>query len=270
MTPTLEAQITHPQTPCEQEIARLGPWFHNLHLPGGIQTAPDHPLGDFPAFKWARIAPGLPSDLRGWKVLDIGCNAGFYCFELAKMGAEVTGVDLDPHYLNQATWAAKRMNAGDRIHFRQQSVYGLAAEKEVYDLVVFMGLFYHLRYPLLALDLVANKTGNLLLFQTLTAPGEAVAEPFDDVGLDEREILNQPGWPKMAFIENSLAGDKTNWWAPNHSGVEAMLRSTGFCSVRRIEHEVYLCGNQDKRRRMELKEELGWAMKARICQGTLS
>src|SRR4051812_58580 len=58
------------------EIASLGPWFHNLHLPDGTQTAPDHELGDFPSFKWRNIAAAVPQDLSGWRVLDIGCNAG--------------------------------------------------------------------------------------------------------------------------------------------------------------------------------------------------
>ena len=40
-----------------REVDDLGPWFHNLHLPDGTETAPDHPLGDFPAFKWAELAP---------------------------------------------------------------------------------------------------------------------------------------------------------------------------------------------------------------------
>ncbi len=65
-------------------IEELKPWFHNLHLPDGQETAPDHPLGDFPAFKWKQIAPHLPRDLAGWQVIDIGCNAGFYSFELAR------------------------------------------------------------------------------------------------------------------------------------------------------------------------------------------
>ena len=54
------------------DAMRLGPWFHNLHLPDGSQTAPRHLLGDFPAVKWRQIAPCLPSDLEGWRALDIG------------------------------------------------------------------------------------------------------------------------------------------------------------------------------------------------------
>ena len=68
------------------DIAALGPWFHNLHLPDGTQTVPDHFLGDFPTFKWEQIRDYLPADLAGWTALDIGCNAGFYSFELARRG----------------------------------------------------------------------------------------------------------------------------------------------------------------------------------------
>src|SRR5437763_6983773 len=82
-----------------REIHELAPWFHNLHLPGGRQTAPDHPLGDFPAFKWQQLAAALPEDMTGLRVLDIGCNAGFYSLAVAGRGAHVLGIDVDPHYL---------------------------------------------------------------------------------------------------------------------------------------------------------------------------
>ncbi len=253
---TLEAQISNPRSPVEQEIARLGPWFHNVHLPDGVQTAPNHPLGDFPAFKWNRIAPHLPADMTGWNVLDIGCNAGYYCFEFARRGACVTGIDLDPHYLEQAAWAAKRLGLEKRVSLRRLSVYELAGVAEQYDLVAFMGLFYHLRYPLLALDIVTEKTGKLLLFQTLTMPGEEVFAPPENLDLAQRELLNRPGWPRMAFIEHSLAGDSTNWWAPNHAGVGALLRSSGFRFVERIDHEIYLCTGINAASRKEPAEEM--------------
>src|SRR4051794_27445843 len=97
----------------EPRGAQLAPWFHNLHLPDGLQTAPDHPLGDFPSYKWEQIAPHLPDDLDGCRALDIGCNAGFYSFELAKRGAQVLGIDHDPHYLRQAEWARSRLGLDD-------------------------------------------------------------------------------------------------------------------------------------------------------------
>lgn len=227
--------------PWSDRVAELGPWFHNLHLRNGTQTAPDHFLGDFPANKWQSIAPFVPRDLTGWTALDIGCNAGFYSFELARRGARVTAIDYDEHYLRQAHWAAHVEGLADRIEFRHQQVYDLARETESFDLVWFMGVFYHLRYPLLGLDIVSRLTSKLLVFQTMTAPGDEVVVPPQNFGLSERHRMNAPGWPSMAFIERRLENDPTNWWAANHAGVEAMLRSAGLAVIARPAHETYLC-----------------------------
>ncbi len=230
-----------PEKSLSEGIAALGPWFQNLHLPDGTQTFPDHWLGDFPAFKWRQIAPHLPEDLTGWRVLEVGCNAGFYAFELARRGARVTGIDVDPHYLSQARWAAERFGLADRVEFEQKQVYDLASTRESYDLVLFMGVFYHLRYPLLGLDIVARKVKKLLVFQSLMSPGEEVAEDTWDPPFNERDRLRAPGWPQMAFLEHKFAGDPTNWWAPNRAGVEAMLRSSGLRITARPQTETYLC-----------------------------
>jgi tRNA (mo5U34)-methyltransferase len=224
----------------EQKIAELAPWFHNLHLPDGTQTAPDHFLGDFPNFKWQELAPHIPEDLSGWRALDIGCNAGFYSFELARRGARVLGIDCDSHYLEQAQWASEQYGLQDRVSFRKMQVYDLAREPGSFDLVLFMGVFYHLRYPLLALDIVAQKTGKLMIFQTITLPGREVAGQ-SDFRLNERETLLEPGWPKLAFIEERFAGDPTNWWIANHAGIEAMLRSAGLKITGYPGDEIYRC-----------------------------
>lgn len=224
----------------EQQIDALSPWFHNLHLPNGLQTAPEHFLGDFPRFKWQEISPFIPEDLNGWRALDIGCNAGFYSFELAQRGAQVTGIDVNPHYLEQAHWARARYGLEKKVTFRLMQVYDLARDSEQYDLVLFMGVFYHLRYPLLALDIVAGKIRSMMIFQTLTIPGTQVYVQVDSP-INERETLLDPGWPKMAFIEHRFAGDPTNWWIPNHAGVEAMLRSAGMKITGYPGHEIYCC-----------------------------
>ncbi|MFL5612040.1 MAG: TIGR04290 family methyltransferase [Gemmatimonadaceae bacterium] len=273
MTKLLQHEVSAPSRERQDEIAALGPWFHNLHLPDGSATAPRHALGDFPAFKWAEIAPHLPKQLTGWRALDIGCNAGFYSFELAKRGAVVTGIDIEPLFLRQAEWAAREFGLTDRVEFRHMQVYDLAASDEQWDLVLLMGVFYHLRYPLLGLDIVSERTKRLLVFQTLTMPGEEVsADTAIDRDLDDRESFGAPGWPKMAFIEHEFSGDITNWWAPNHAGVEAMLRSSGLRIVGRPGHEIYLCEpNSDEvpwtrgRGRVELLSATGreWRHQAR-------
>lgn len=224
-----------------QEAARLSPWFHNLHLPDGTCTAPDHPLGDFPRFKWLQIEPYLPEDLSGWNALDVGCNSGFYSFELARRGARVVAMEHDPHFLHQARWAADVLGMSDRIEFRQASVYGIASAMEAFDLVLFMGVFYHLRYPLLALDMLAASTRRLMVFQSFTIPGDGEFSAPRDQDFDDRRPMLLPDWPKMAFIEHELAGDPTNWWAPNHAGIMAMLRSSGMEVCARPAHEVYVC-----------------------------
>jgi tRNA (mo5U34)-methyltransferase len=244
--------LPHPTTSLAEEISSLGPWFHNLHLPDGAQTAPDHFLGDFPSYKWEQIRRFLPEDLSGWTALDIGCNAGFYSIELARRGAAVTAIDYDPHYLEQARWATRQFGVQDRVEFREMQVYDLARSSESWDLVLFMGVLYHLRYPLLGLDIVARRVRRRMIFQTLTMPGMDVAAPPADFGIDERDRMLDPGWPRMAFIEHRLAGDPTNWWAPNHAGVEAMLRSAGLEVTDAPGHEIYVCKPGLPR------EEMGW------------
>lgn len=222
------------------KIKDLEPWFHNIHLPDGQQTAPDHFLGDFPAFKWNNIKDSIPNDLTGWKVLDIGCNAGYYSIELAKRGAEVTGIDLDKHYLKQARWTAEQFGLDNKITFKEMQVYDLAHSSEEYDLICFMGVFYHLRYPLLAMDILSQKTRKMMVFQTLSLPGTEEMDIPDDVEFHKREVMKKDAWPKMAFIENKLAGDPTNWWAPNHQGIISMLRSCGFKVTAMPEDETYV------------------------------
>jgi tRNA (mo5U34)-methyltransferase len=241
MTSPAKEQVSSLQERLRSEIAALGPWFHNLHLPDGTETAPAHFLGDFPRYKWQALAPHLPLRLDGWTALDIGCNAGYYSFELARRGAQVTAIDVDPHYLRQAEWAARQLDLEKTIEFRQLQVYDLASEARQFDLVLFMGVFYHLRYPLLGLDIVARRTRRLMVFQTLTAPGMEVYSNTQDHPIDERNVLNHPGWPRMAFIEHRYAGDPTNWWVPNHAAVEAMLRSAGMEVTAHLGHEIYLC-----------------------------
>jgi tRNA (mo5U34)-methyltransferase len=230
-----------PSESANAKIEDLGPWFHNLHLPDGVQTAPQHPLGDFPMVKWRQIAPYVGDDLSGLRVLDVGCNAGFYSIELARRGAQVTAIDIDSHYLRQAHWAAQRFGVRDRIEFRQASVYSLARTREQFDIVWFLGVLYHLRHPLLALDILRRLTRRQLMLQTLTAPGKKTLSIPEDIGLDDRALMNRAGWPRMAFIEHKLEKDPTNWWAPNDACAQAMLRSAGFRVLARPGHEIYLC-----------------------------
>lgn len=224
----------------ERRVRELGPWFHNMEL-AGVSTAPDHFLGDYPSVKWRRFAHAIPRDLRGRTVLDIGCNAGFYSIEMKRRGAaRVVAVDHSESYLAQARFAAEV--AGEDIEFRQLSVYDVGALGERYDLVLFMGLLYHLRHPLLALDLIREHVvGDLLVFQSMLRGGDEVEPVAADYPFSAEEQFDRRGYPKLHFIEHEYARDWTNWWAPNRACAEAMLRSAGFAILARPEHEVYLC-----------------------------
>src|SRR5213596_1641473 len=135
-----------------QQIHALGQWFHNIDI-GGVQTAPNHFLGDYPRVKWQRFQAAIPADLRGKTVLDIGCNGGFYSIEMKRRGADrVVAIDFDDRYLAQARFAAEVCET--EIEFRKLSVYDVASLGEKFDVVFFMGVFYHLRHPVLALDLI--------------------------------------------------------------------------------------------------------------------
>jgi tRNA (mo5U34)-methyltransferase len=240
-------------------VEALGPWFHNLDL-GGVRTAPAHFLGDYPAVKWRRFAAAVPSDLGGRTVLDLGCNAGFYSLEMKRRGAKrVLGVDTDDDYLRQARFAAEVI--GLEVEFQQLSVYDVGSLGEQFDVVLFLGVLYHLRHPLLALDLIHEHAArDLLIFQSMQR-ASAVIEPLrDDYDFWETEVFERPGWPKLHFVEHRYADDPTNWWIPNRACVEAMLRSSGFEIAAHPEDEVYVC------RRVEASRGAAAVYPSRSCR----
>ena len=117
-------------------VAALGPWFHNIRI-GGVETAPSHPLGDYPTFKWRKFRPAVEQLVAGRSVLDIGCNGGFYAIEMARLGASrVLGIDEDEDYLAQARFAAEAAGAGT-VELRRLSVYDIAALGERFDIRAF-------------------------------------------------------------------------------------------------------------------------------------
>ncbi len=223
----------------------LGPWFHNIDLKG-VSTAPEHFLGDYPRVKWQRFADALPQDLAGKSVLDIGCNGGFYAMEMKRRGAErVLGIDFDEDYLAQARFAAEVERLD--IEFRRLSVYDVGALGERFDVVFFIGVLYHLRHPLLALDLVHEHIArDLLVFQSMQRGSDRVLPLEPDYEFWRTDIFDDPGYPKLHFIEREYAHDPTNWWAPNRACSEAMLRSAGFAVLSHPEDEVFICRRSER------------------------
>jgi tRNA (mo5U34)-methyltransferase len=224
----------------QRKIEALGPWFHNLDL-NGVSTAPSHFLGDYPAVKWRSFAAAITEDLAGKSVLDIGCNGGFYSIEIKRRGAaRVLGLDCDPEYLAQARFAAEV--TGLEIEFRQMSVYDVGALGEKFDVVLFLGVLYHLRHPLLALDLIHEHVArDVLVFQSMQRGSTDIAPLRENYDFWTVQQFDEPGYPKLHFVEHKYADDWTNWWIPNRACVEAMLRSAGFIITAHPEEEVYVC-----------------------------
>jgi tRNA (mo5U34)-methyltransferase len=228
------------QAEIRRRVEALKPWFHNIDL-DGVPTAPDHFLGDYPTIKWRQFADAIPRDLSGRSVLDIGCNAGFYSIEMKRRGADrVLGIDFDESYLAQARFAAEI--TGLDVEFRQLSVYDVGALGESFDVVLFMGVLYHLRHPLLALDLIREHVArDMLVFQSMLRGSADAAVVGENYPFWDTEHFDAPEFPKMHFIEHRYADDPTNWWIPNRACVEAMLRSAGFSIEAHPESEVYIC-----------------------------
>jgi tRNA (mo5U34)-methyltransferase len=237
----------------EKRVSELGPWFHNIVL-HGVSTAPNHFLGDYPATKWRTFEHSIPADLSGMTVLDVGCNGGFYSIEMKRRGAaRVLGIDHDEQYLEQARYAAEVV--GLDIEFTGMSVYQVAKLRERFDIVLFMGVFYHLRHPLLALDLLRRYVAkDWFVFQSMLRGSRTVPKIEENYPFRETVAFDKPGFPKMHFIENEYSQDPTNWWIPNRACAEAVLRSAGFRIESSPEEEVFICRCDEEAHLHELPE----------------
>lgn len=242
MTQVRFSKAEHSRT--QRRIEELGPWFQNIRLPIGLETAPEHPLGDWPGDLARMFLDEIPHDLSGKTVLDIGCNAGYFSFLLASRGAEVVGVDPNPRYLAQARWLRKKFNMHSQVRFRQSHVYDLAHYHKEFDIVLFLSYMHHLRYPLLGLDVAAEKAREMFIVQTLMTPPSQGRERPDQGKvrrLEDLSALAGPPWPQVTFVEGELFGDPSNWWVPSPEAMQALLRSAGLHIRRRRGGQVYIC-----------------------------
>ena len=200
------------ETELRREVERIK-WFHKIDLGNGIVTP-----GRYDNHAMLGTV-GLPQSLAGKSVLDVGAWDGFYSFEAERRGAaRVLATD---HCWGGAGWGTKdgfelaRRVLGSQVEDLEVDVLELSPERVggSFDIVLFLGVLYHMRHPLLALERVASVTGDLLILETHI----------------ERLPLRRAA---AAFYPSTeLNDDPTNWWGPNVRAVEAMLRDVGFRQV---------------------------------------
>jgi tRNA (mo5U34)-methyltransferase len=220
-------------------IERLGPWYHNVVFAPGTMTNPSN--ADYPASRWRVLDPLIPKDLRGKSVLDIGCNSGFFSLEMKKRGAErVVGIDIMDFLLAQSRFASHWFDLPLELY--ECGAYDVQQLNSKFDIVIFIGVLYHLKHPLYALEQIASICNEAMYFQSAIRGPLGDIEPLDDYAGDEVEIFNQPSWPKLYFIEKKFNGDESNWWFATRSCLKAMLRTAGFGRIEDTSnHEIFVC-----------------------------
>ncbi len=191
-----------------------GGWWHSFELPDGSLIEGVSAL----ASQKMRIAQfPIPADLSGKRVLDIGAWDGWFSFEMERRGAEVLAID---RFENPRFREIHKL-LGSRVEYRQLEVYDVnPGALGYFDIVLFMGVLYHLRHPLLALERVCSVTREMAAVESfILAPEHGISPAQDSVNL-------------MQFFEDDdFGGQIDNWFAPTASCMRALCRSSGFARV---------------------------------------
>jgi len=198
-----------------------GRWFHEIELAPGIVT----PGEDSNRLKLPILdALGLPKNAADLRVLDIGCSDGFFSFEMERRGAAVTAVDFVPE--DYTGFAIARRILDSQVEYRMDNVYNLDPSNYGYfDLVLFLGVLYHLRKPLAALDAIRSvmKEGGRLFLATLMIDEYVLLPSGATTTLHDLnpQLTEIPLW--QAYPRDTLNGDFTNCQAPNRKALEVAL-----------------------------------------------
>jgi tRNA (mo5U34)-methyltransferase len=224
----VESGSPEAQEELKKMLQKMGPWFHNLNF-GGIDSNPSDP--GYPERRWNVLKPLVPANLEGKTVLDIGCNGGFLSLEMKKLKAKrVVSVDFMPHLLGQTRFASYWFDLP--LEPRVLDVYDIEALREQFDVVVFVGVLYHLKHPLYALEKVANVCRDTLVFQSLMRDPIGDFTPAENYRYEDNSFFQDPRFPRMYFLEKSFNNDSSNWWIANQSCLMAMLRVAGFADIK--------------------------------------
>ncbi len=218
-----------------RELEQLGWWYQHFELPNGLRTGDGNEPAYRPEMRWRLIEPYVPADLAGTTVLDLGGNAGYFSIQMKLRGA-ARCVLVEPYdeFAAQARFAAREFGVELEIAQEDAQVYCLTTD-ERFDYVLFLGLFYHLKYPGIVLDRAAEMARKrMFLASNIVGPeAEGGSEKDNYERFTDDGILEQPSFPRMIFVEQLYNGDPTNWWLPNYSALPALLRSAGMKVIAR-------------------------------------
>jgi len=202
-------------------IAGVPHWYHRIELLPGVVTPGVTDSSEYLGFL------GLPRDCRGLRVLDLGTRDGYYAFAFERMGAEVLAVD----YLAAAEtgFAVCADVLGSRVEYLQANIYELTPQRlGTFDVILFLGLLYHLPDPLGAIHVVRGLARGQTFLETQILDNAVVLPDGTFATLAGiSPVLTR--LPLMQFYPGTtLAGDPTNYWAPNVACLTGMLEECNF------------------------------------------
>jgi tRNA (mo5U34)-methyltransferase len=222
----------------EKKVKELGPWYHRIDLGQGVFTKEQ---GLNPESKWRILSAQLPDDLSGKTVLEIGCSSAYYSVRMAERGATCYAFDHLEGAIRQAQFLASHF--GVEINTQLASVYDLRKFRHrYYDYVIFLGVLYHNRYPMLVLDMIGELDFGQMFLQTITYEDESKGKEFTGYIADQKDAaFHTADFPTLKFVEHRIRNDATSWYNFNNSAVEAMMRASGMTNIKPIAREYWLC-----------------------------
>jgi tRNA (mo5U34)-methyltransferase len=145
-----------------------------------------------------------------------------------------------PHLLAQSRFASHWFELPLELY--ECGAYDVQLLDSKFDIVIFIGVLYHLKHPLYALEHIASICKETMYFQSSVRGPLGDIEPLDDYPGNETEAFDQPDWPKLYFIEKRFNGDESNWWFATRSCLKAMVRTAGFRKIEDTSNpEIFVC-----------------------------
>ena len=192
----------------------FGKWYQNINLGDGIQTCPSK---KFPTrgVNCASLLKAIPKDLTGKSVLDVGCNAGYFSLICKERGADcVVGIDYAERSIEMAKFCAEVKDMD--IDYRVMNIQDVAQIGVDFDLVLFIGVLYHLGENLhTCFRELSTCCNDMMILETSTHP---------------KQLYNPKPLILDTFKNRNICGNSR----PNLAAIEELFKTNGFTSIRRL------------------------------------